>query len=112
MRVNKEGLMSSPSRLRVSSATGSSFGSPKVLRSPGKSPSPYRKSKITTSPSPRRGGTADTPDRAAQMSMQEQKQIRAVKVTYEQKKNAVLQEIQVNKAQRFEHIGNKDQVVA
>ena len=46
------------------------------------------------------------------MAVNEQKQIHQVKVTYEQKKNAVLQEIQVNKSQRFEHISNNDQNVA
>lgn len=113
-RVNKEGLMGSPTRLRASQGTGG-FGiaSPKLNRnaSPLRSPSSaFRKTKIATSPSPRRGGGA-TPSRSAQMTQSEQKQIRQVVDAFGQKKAAVLKEIDKNVTQRGEHISNKDQTV-
>lgn len=111
-RVNKQGLMVSPSSpLRMSQTGGfSPKMSSRGSRSPIKSPSsPYRKSKITSSPSPRRIGTAGSPGR--DMDMQVQKQIQNVKHTYDKKKSDVLSQIEVNKGQRFEHISNKDQNV-
>lgn len=80
------------------------------MSSPLRSPT-GKKSKITTNTSPRRATTASnaSPERLSQMGPAEHKQIEKIKAYFGDRKHEVMQELQNNKAQRFEHISNKDQ---
>lgn len=109
-RVNKYGIMLTHYNPSMMSATGGL--SPKSRSrgglSPMRSPTPKSKSRISTASPMRSAKGLSSPTSKGKT---EQREIEEVQAIYGKQKMQVVQDIEENKAERFEHIGAKDQTV-